>query len=150
MQVRAYDPQTGNLIADDITGINYGNIRQGEHCASPVLIQPVNTSEDVFTSVVLYLQNNGGYSQSQFGYLVASDLYTGVQSSDGIATGMVISDHFTLVSDTSVSDASDLGGVSLYLVCDQLCDYIWLDVQVGGSETGSTSNVNYRFVFEYN
>jgi hypothetical protein len=140
MQVRAYDPQTGNLISEDITGINYGNIRQGEHCISPVLIQPVNTSEDLFTSMLLYLQNNGGYDQSQFGYLVASDLYTGVQSDTSDATGVVISDHFTMVS-----DATGPGGVSMVP-----CDYIWLDVQVGTTEVGSTTNVNYRFVFEYN
>ena len=101
MKIQAYSPQTGNLIADSITGINFGNIRQGEHGVSPVLIRPVNTSEDLFTDLLLYLQNNGGYSQSEFGYLVSSDLVTGVESYTSDATGEVISDHFTLVSDAS-------------------------------------------------
>jgi hypothetical protein len=140
MKIRAYSPQTGNLISDDISGINFGNIRQGEHSVSPVLIQPVNTSEDLFSNLLLYLQNNGGYSQSEFGYLVASDMSTGVSSYTSDTTGTVISDHFMVVS-----DATGSGGVPLVA-----CDYIWLDVQVGVTETGSTTNVNYRFIFEYN
>lgn len=140
MIIRAYSPQTGNLISESITGINYGNIRQGQHCASPVLIQPVKTTEDEFDAMLLYLQNNAGYNQSQFGYRVASDLTTGVQSQVSGATGPVISDHFTLVT-----GATGPGGVSV--VPD---DYVWLDVEVGATETGSTNLVNYRFVFEYN
>lgn len=140
MKIRAYSPQTGNLISEDITGINYGNIRQGEHCVSPVLIQPVKTDEELFDGMLLYLQNNGGYTQSNFGYLVGPELITGVRSDDPGATGVVISDHFTLVS-----DATGPGGV-----CSLPCDYIWLDVQVGLTESGSTTNLNYRFVFEYN
>jgi len=140
MKISAYSPQTGNLIADDISGINFGNIRQGEHCASPVLIQPIKTTEELFDSMLLYLQNNGGYSLSQFGYMVASDLITGVESDVPGATGPIISDHFTLVS-----DATGPGSVAL-----MPCDYIWLDVQVGLTEAGSTTNVNYRFIFEYN
>lgn len=140
MQIRAYSPQTGNLLSSDITGIDFGIIHQGEHCASPVLIQPFKTDEDLFTGILLYLQNNGGYSQSQFGYMVSSDLITGVESDIPGATGPVISDYFVLVS-----DATGPGGIS-----GNPCDYIWLDVQVGLTETGSTNNVNYRFVFEYN
>lgn len=139
MKIRAYSPQTGNLLSDDINGINFGNIQQGKHCAIPVLIQPVKTSEDTFTDIMLYLQNNAGYNQSDFGYKVFSDLITGVQSYVPGATGPVISDHFTLSS-----DATGPNGVPV-----TPSDYVWLDVQVGASETGSTSNVNYRFVFEY-
>lgn len=140
MRIRAYSPQTGNLLSESITGINYGNVRQGQHCFTPVLIQPVKTAEDEFDAMILYLQNNAGYNQSEFGYRVASDLTTGVQSYVSGATGPVISDHFTLVS-----DATGPGGVSV-----SPNDYVWLDVQVGATEAGSTSSVNYRFVFEYN
>lgn len=140
MKIKAYSPQTGNLLSESITGINFGNIRQGQHCASPVLIQPVKTSEDEFEDIILYLQNNGGYNQSQFGYKISSDLTTGVHSYVSGATGTVISDHFILVS-----DATGPNGISV-----SPSDYVWLDVQVGVAETGSTSNINYRFIFEYN
>lgn len=149
MKIQAYSPQTGELIADSISGINFGNILQGEHCISPVLILPVKTTEDLFTSLILYLQNNGGYSQSAFGYFLSSDLITGITSYISSDVTGEISDHFTLVSDPSyASDAT--GGIGIYSLSDQPCDYIWLDVQVGQQETGSTTNVNYRFIFEYN
>jgi hypothetical protein len=140
MQISAYDPVTGNLISSSITGLNFGNINQGGYCASPILIQPVTTSEDLFTSMILYLQNNAGYNQSQFGYLVSSNLILGVQSNIPGATGTVISDTFMLVS-----DATGPNGVPI-----TNSDYIWLDVKVGLTETGSTNNINYRFIFEYN
>lgn len=140
MKIRAFSPITGELLSPDIAGINFGNIHQGAHGATPVLIQPFKTSEDLFSDVVLYLQNSGGYTQSEFGYFVSSDLITGVQSDEPGATGPIISDNFSLNS-----DATGPGGVMV-----MPCDYIWLDVKVGLTETGSTTNVNYRFIFEYN
>lgn len=140
MKIKAYSPQTGNLLSESISGINYGNIQQGKHCSIPVLIQPVKTDEDAFDDLILYLQNNGGYNQSQFGYRVASDLITGVHSYVPGTTGQVISDHFILASDATGPNGVDVTPGN----------YVWLDVQVGNTETGSTSNINYRFVFEYN
>jgi hypothetical protein len=70
MKIRAYSPQTGNLLAEDISGLNYGNVRQGKHGAMPVLIRPVCDVETL-VSLTLYLQNNGGFSQAQYGYLGA-------------------------------------------------------------------------------
>ena len=139
MQIQAFDPQTGNLLSPSITGVNFGNIVQGDYCMSPVLIQPVMTSEDLFTSMVLYLQNNGGYNQTHFGYLTNSALILGVHSNTPGATGTIISNTFTLVS-----NATGPYGVPI-----TNSDYIWLDVKVGASEIGSTNNLNYRFLFEY-
>lgn len=140
MRIRAINPQTGGTLSESITGVNFGNIRQGEHCSSPVVIQPVSTSEDQFDEMALYLQNNGGYDLSQFGYRVSSTFTSNVRSYIAGVTGVVISDHFTLVS-----NATGAGGVDV-----EPNDFVWLDVQVGATETGSTSNVNYRFTFEYN
>jgi hypothetical protein len=146
MKVRAYSPRTGNLLADDVTGLNFGNIRQGKHGALPVLIRPLKTTEDSFTDLKLYLQNNGGYNQSQFGYLVSDGFAANVRSwtSDTSLPGPYISDHFVVNS-----AATGTGSVNIDLDTQGNGDYIWLDVQVGSLETGSTSNVNYRFVFEY-
>lgn len=142
MIIRAYSPQTGNLLSESIDGINYGNIRQGEHCVSPVLIQPVKTTEEEFDQMAMYLQNNAGYNQSHFGFRKSSDFTSDVRSytSDGY-TGPIISDHFTLCSDASDTEKSKNVTPG---------DFVWLDVEVGATETGSTNNVNYRFVFEYN
>jgi hypothetical protein len=145
MKIKAYSPRTGNLLADDITGINFGSVRQGRHGAIPVLIRPVCDTETL-TSLTLYLQNDGGFSQSRYGYYVNADFVPGVHSwtSDDSAAP-AISDHFTEVP----SPPDSTWGVPIGLDGEGVGDYVWLDVQSGSSETGSTSSINYRFIFEY-
>jgi len=144
MKIRAYSPQTGNLVAEDITGINFGLVRQGQHGAIPVCIRPVKDTEDI-SGLELYLQNNGGFGSSEYGYFHSSEFISNMRSYVSGMTGEVISDHFSVVTNPpSVS-----GGVSIGLNGSGEGEYVWLDVQAGASETGSTSTVNYRFVFEY-
>jgi hypothetical protein len=144
MKIRAYSPQTGNLVSEDITGINFGLVRQGQHGVLPVLIRPVKEAEDI-SGLELYLQNNGGFNSSEYGYFNSPDFVSGVRSYVSGVTGNVISDHFTVVS----NPPAPTGGVPISLNGVGEGEYIWLDVQAGASETGSTSTVNYRFVFEY-
>ena len=146
MKIRAYSPRTGNLLQDDITGLNYGNIQKGMHGALPVVIRPLKTTEDTFTEMQLFLQNNGGYNQSQFGYFLSDQFVADVRSytSDCVLSdGVYISDHFVLNP-----LATGVDGITVNINGDN-GDYIWLDVQVGALETGSTTNINYRFTFEY-
>jgi len=145
MKIRAYSPQTGNLLAEDITGINFGNVRQGRHGALPVLIRPVCDVETL-TALTLYLQNNGGFSQSQYGYFISCEFVPGVHSYTSDDSSVpAISDHFLEVSDPP----QPYGGVDIGLDGEGRGDYVWLDVQAGATETGSTSSINYRFIFEY-
>lgn len=143
MKIGAYSPRTGNMLADDITGVNFGNVRQGEHCVLPVCIRPVLEGESI-TGLELYLQNNGGFNYSEYGYYVNASFISDVVSYISGATGTVISDHFSVVSDPPQAT----GGVTVDLAGDY-GDYIWLDVQAGSLETGGTSSINYRFIFEY-
>lgn len=147
MKIGAYSPRTGNLLADDITGINFGNVRQGEHSVLPVLIRPEKEDEDI-TGLELYLQNDGGFSQSEYGYFTHED-YVPVRSWDPVVTGVTgyyyISDHFVEVP----SPPQATGGVPINIYDSLYGDYIWLDVQAGLTETGGTSTINYRFIFEY-
>ena len=144
MKIRAYSPKTGNLVADSITGLNFGNVRQGQHCVIPIVIRPVLEEESI-TGLEIFLQNNGGFSNSEYGYYTDPDFITGVQSYVAGLTGAVISDHFTVVP---VPSGGVTGGVSIGLN-DIYGDYVWLDVQSGVFESGSTSTINYRFMFEY-
>jgi hypothetical protein len=145
MKIRAYSPHTGNLLAEDITGLNFGNVRQGVHGAMPVLIRPICDVETL-TALTLYLQNDGGFSQSRYGYYTYSEFVPGVHSytSDDSAAP-AITDHFLEVSDPP----QDSGGVPIGIDLEGRGDYVWLDVQSGAAETGSTSSINYRFIFEY-
>ena len=146
MKIGAYSPRTGNLLADDITGVNFGNVRKGEHSSLPVLIRPEKEDEDI-TGLEMYLQNDGGFSYTEYGYFVHSDFVL-VHSYDPSVTGdtgYFISDHFT-----EVSNPPDVtGGVPLNIYLDNYSDYVWLDVQPSLLETGGTSTINYRFIFEY-
>lgn len=146
MKIRAYSPQTGNLLAEDVAGLNFGNVRQGRHGAMPVLIRPVCDVETL-ASLTLYLQNNGGFNQAQYGYFVACDFVPGVHSYTSDDSSIpAISDHFILVSDPYTGEP---GGVPIGLNAEGHGEYVWLDVQSGATDTGSTSSINYRFVFEY-
>lgn len=144
MKIRAYSPQTGNLVAEDITGINFGMVRPNQHGVLPVLIRPVKETEDI-SGLELYLQNDGGFSSSKYGHYNNSSFVPGVRSYTAGMTGAVISDHFVEIP----NPPSATGGVPISLNASGEGDYIWLDVQAGASEAGSTSTVNYRFVFEY-
>ena len=140
MKISAYSPKTGNLLAEDISGINFGNVLQGEHSSMPVLIRPVLEEEEA-TSLSLYLANNGGFSNTEYGYFVSDQFVPGVKSYEG-ATGVgsvFISDHFN--NPSASSDSIEIG-----LNEEGVGDYIWFDVQPGAIESGSTDSLVYRFL----
>jgi len=147
MKIGAYSPRTGNLLADDISGINFGNVHKGEHSVLPVLIRPEREDESI-TGLELYLQNNGGFGQTDYGYFVFSDFVT-VESWDPSVSGdtgvYFISDHFTVVP----NPPDITGGIPISLNEEGFGDYVWLDVEPSLLETGGTSSINYRFIFEY-
>jgi hypothetical protein len=97
----------------------------------------------------MFLQNNGGFDQTQYGYFVYSDFMSGVESWDPSVSGdtgyFFISDHFIVVPDPYEGAT---GGVQLDMH-DSYGDYVWLDVEPSLLETGGTSSINYRFIFEY-
>jgi hypothetical protein len=147
MRIGAYSPRTGNRLADAITGINFGNVHKGEHGVLPVLIRPEKEEEDI-SGLELYLQNNGGFLQTEYGHFVYSD-FVPVRSWDPAVTGdssyHYISDHFT-----EIPNPPDVtGGIHINIGMDGFGDYVWLDVNPSLLETGGTSSINYRFIFEY-
>lgn len=147
MKIGAYNTRTGGLLSESITGINFGNVRKGHHSVLPVLIRPEVESEDII-GLEMYLQNNGGFNQTEFGYFTSSD-FTQVKSFDPEFTGdtsyQYISDHFEVVP----LPPDITGGVPLTVHDNRYADYVWLDVNPSALETGGTTTINYRFIFEY-
>ena len=147
MKIGAYNPRTGDQLADHISGINFGNVQKGKHSSIPVLIRPEIEDENIL-GLELYLQNNGGFEETQFGYYVYSD-FVQVASYDSEFTGdssyRYISDHFVEVT----NPPSLTGGVPLNIVENNYSDYVWLDVNPSDIETGGSTTINYRFIFEY-
>jgi hypothetical protein len=147
MKIGAYNPRTGSLLSENISGINFGNVQKGRHSVIPVLIRPEIEDESII-GLEMYLQNDGGFEQTQFGYFIYSD-FVQVKSYDPASTGesgyYYISDHFTEVP----TPPAITGGVSLTVYDESYADYVWLDVNPSSIETGGTSTINYRFIFEY-
>lgn len=144
MKIKVYNPSNGNLVSDGPSGISFGNVRAGYHNDTPVLIKPYKTVENNFLEMKLFLQNNGGLNSTKFGYFT-SDAF-----SSGINYANYLSDHFTLASDVSGLGYTGVSGVPISLEGGQPVDYVWLDLEPGSYEVGSSTSINYRFVFDYN
>ena len=147
MKIGAYNPRTGELLSEDISGINFGNVQKGHHSVLPVMIRPEVEDESI-VGLELYLQNNGGFDETEFGYFTHSDFVlveSYVTGSTGTPGYYYISDHFVEVP----SPPDITGGVPLSVYSGIYSDYVWLDVNPSSIETGGTTTINYRFIFEY-
>jgi hypothetical protein len=147
MKIGAYNPRTGQLLSENITGLNFGNVQKGQHSVLPVLIRPEVEDENL-VGLEMYLQNNGGFEQTEFGYFTHSDFVL-VESYNPGSTGTQgyysMSDHFV-----EVPTPPDItGGVPLNVYGNNFTEYVWLDVSPSSIETGGTTTINYRFIFEY-
>jgi hypothetical protein len=147
MKIGAYNPRTGELLSEKISGINFGNVQKGHHSVLPVLIRPEVEDENLI-GLEMYLQNNGGFEETQFGYFTHPN-FVQVESYVTGATGTPgyysISDHFVEVPNPPYIT----GGVPLNVYVGNFTDFVWLDVNPSSIETGGTSTINYRFIFEY-
>jgi len=144
MKIDLYNPTNGSLLAESVSGLNFGSVVAGQHCTLPILVKPEKTVEESFSSMKLFLQSNGGLNNSHFGHFKSDSFVTGINHTNHLtghfllATGIVSGTAYTGVSglDISLSEGNPQ-------------DYVWLDIQTGTSEIGSTSSINFRFVFDY-
>jgi hypothetical protein len=147
MKIGAYNPRTGELLSENITGLNFGNVQKGKHSVLPVLIRP-EIEDEAIVGLEMYLQNNGGFGQTEFGFFTHSDFVL-VESYNPGSTGTpgyyAMSDHFVQVP----LPPDITGGVPLNVYAGNFTDYVWLDVNPSAIETGGTTTINYRFIFEY-
>lgn len=145
MYISSYDPTTMTQSSLDVTGVDFGACIKGNHAANVVVIQPAIPTETAFTKLALFLENNGGLNYTAFGKFKSSTPITGITPGSNY-----LSDYFVQV--TGISDPSQIdinSGIGLVFNA-AAPEYAWLDAQVGLSDTAfSTTNVNFRFVFEY-
>jgi len=128
MQINRYDPDTLSLLQSNITGVPFGNTLQGNHCKSVMLVKPEKTTEVEITDLSLFLNSQGAYTQSSFGYLISGGLPTGI-----LPGSPVMSNHFVSGEGVPMQDG----------------DYAALDVQAGDNESGSYPGVSFKFTFDY-
>jgi hypothetical protein len=143
MKIDLYNPTNGSRLAEDVRGINFGTVVAGQHSLLPVLIKPEKTVEDSFSAMKLFLQSNGGLNHSNFGHYKSDSFVSGIDHSNHL-TG-----HFLLATGVTGTTYTGVSGVDISIASGVPQDYVWLDVQTGGSEIGSTSAINFRFVFDY-
>ena len=137
MNIQQYDPATLQLISSNVTGVDFGIAYQGNPSDEIVLIKPVKTIENNFLQLELFLQNDGGLTQSQYRYLL-QDQVTGIPARSDLTGEFLQTDFPSFSGDGSASFNS------------MTPEYAWLDVKAGDSEINSSSNVEFSFVFEYN
>lgn len=149
MKISAMDSATCLEISDSIKGLNFGDVIQGCHSQSPLLIRPYFDFPIEESSVAIKLVNKGGFVSPSYGYLISNVPITNVKSFEGYDNGSTtyIKDHFVFWNGTEsnpvpIPARNISGGAS--------CDYIWLDVQAGESDVGDSSNLTYRITFDYN
>lgn len=138
-RIDRYNPTNMGLAETNISQVDFGGVIRGNHCSVPVTILPITAG--TVTQLAMFLENDGGLSNAQFGYLASKTKFSGIS-----AGGSQMSDHFTETN--NVSDFSYISnGVSLD---PDDPEYVWLDVQIGsGASIGVNTSINYRFVFEY-
>jgi hypothetical protein len=143
VKIQTYSPANGALLSAEVAALYFGTVVAGMHCVTPILIKVEGDVAKNYTAMKLFLQNNGGLKDSNFGYLSAVEFSAGITSS-------AITEHFEEARGAVDVNYAATPGLSITLVDGQPVDFIWLDIEVGLSEKGSTSSINYRFVFEYN
>lgn len=141
MKIGSYNPVNMTLIDDDITGVNFGSAVKGQYAPNVVVLRPTLEMADTFDQLELFLEDNAGLDHTRFGNLKSAHALYNLHPSDAR-----ISDFF--IGHPGVSDFiySDDG-----VILDPVTpEYIWMNALVGTAETVyGTSNVNFRFVFEY-
>lgn len=147
MLIASYDPVTMDTLSSDVTGVDYGAVIKGYHTANVAVIKPtLGGGESNFLKLALFLENNNGLNHTVFGKFKSLRPITGITPGSNY-----LSDYFIQV--TGISDPSQIdvnSGIGLVFNATTP-EYAWLDAQVGRSETATGStNVNFRFVFEYN
>jgi len=142
--IQQYNPITMALTQDYVTGIDFGNVIQGNHCSRSVVIKPGPHKGYEFNNLAMILEDDAGLSNSDFGHFISKMPFTNIGPGS-----TYLSDNFS-----GLPGVSDYAGFLLTSDAGIILDpedpeYIWLDINVGSGETLGQSDINYRFLFEY-
>lgn len=133
------------MISADVTGVDLGDVLRGSHNETAVVVKPVADVGENITLLAMFLEDNNGLTHTQFGKFKSA---TAIQ---GITPGSdYLSDYF--VETPGIEDVTGIYAFSDNgLVLDASTpEYVWLDAEAGTTESSGATNINYRFVFEYN
>jgi len=145
MRIEQYNPSDMQVIANDITGVDFGEVVKGNHAPNVIAIRPILEIGDTFTSLSVFLEDNGALDHTQFGKFKSTTAIA-----DITAGSDYLSDYF--IEEEGISDASQVPGASGdgFILDEGTPEYLWIDAGVGENEvTFGDLSVNFRFIFEY-
>lgn len=143
LQIQILNPKDGEVLVESATGLFFGSVFAGSK-TSPILLKVTAPEAGLSLSALrMYLQNNGGLSSTKFLYYY-SEAFEEVE----IVSTKLVSEFLVKPSVVSLPD-EDPGGLSISLTEGKPTGYLWLSLDVGSDEKTPTSNINYRFVFNY-
>lgn len=139
MRVQTYDSVTGQTITEEASELDFGNVIQGRHCPRPVVLRVFPDVETTITDMTAYLENQGGWNQSELGYYLNATFVENVQ-----AGGDLMGNHFVETQDATSGSPN---GVPVE-TSDATSEYMWLDVDLPDTQTGAT-DLTYRFIYNF-
>lgn len=139
MFIRTYNSVSGNIVDSSASNLDFGDILQGQHNPTPIVLRTLPAAEVTISDLKLFLESKGGWTNAEFGYYADSSFISGIESG-----GSELSNHFIEMPDATSGSPN---GVSLG-VTDGTSDYVWLDVDLPFSQTG-VAEPNYRFTFNF-
>jgi hypothetical protein len=142
MKISTYNSVDMSVISTDATGVDFGGGILGGFCQNAVVFKAVPETE-VITSLSLYLEDNANLDHTRFGLYKSQTAMTGIEPGNALL-------NTYLVESPGVSDLTTFSDNAVdYDTTDP--EFTWVDAKVGVSETtfGAT-DINFRFVFEYN
>lgn len=143
LQIQILNPKDGEVLVESATGLFFGSVIAGSK-TSPILLKVTAPETGLAMSDLrMYLQSNGGLSSSKFLYYY-SETFEEVET---VSTKIV--SEFLVKPDVVSLPDEDPGGLSISLTEGKPVGYLWLCLDIGSGEKNPTSNINYRFVFNY-
>lgn len=129
------------LLVEGISSISFGTVGLG-NLSGPIILKPVITSENIIYTLQLLWNNEGELDPNKtvFQYAVT----------EGNEVPESYTDFILFPSKTAVVQDSGIGYATINIEEGKPTSYVWIRSSVGSDETiGSTSDLNFRFVFDY-
>lgn len=139
MYLESYDYITGEVIGL-FTSFDFGNLIQDQHCLKPLVFRILPDQEVSFSNIKLYLENNGSWKDTDFGYYINPSFQSSIE-----AGSSSFQNHLTEVPDAS---STSPGGMAIpWDPATMASQYVWLDTQIT-VQTG-LNDTNFRLFYDY-
>jgi hypothetical protein len=135
MYFNSYDYQTGQLLGS-FPKLNFGDIIQNQHCASPVVLKAFPNTETNIRNLFFFLVDKGPWKDTQYGFYT-NPVFSVIEAGNSF--------FIDLIEAPLLSPPLDLGKPIHWNGTSS--DYIWLDTHIH-NVTGF-ADAKFRLFFDY-